>query len=153
MRRPRSHGFYRFFAFESILILFLLNVDYWFADPFSVVHIISWLLLISSIFMVAQGFYLLHTMGRPEHGIENTKALVTRGIYKYVRHPLYSSLLLLVWGVFFKNTSLLSTILVIVTSMFLIVTAKVEEAENLQKFGAEYNEYMKTTKMFIPFLF
>jgi protein-S-isoprenylcysteine O-methyltransferase Ste14 len=36
---------------------------------------------------------------------------------------------------------------------FLIATAKVEEVENLSKFGADYAAYMKTTKMFIPFLF
>ena len=35
LRAPRSHGFYRFFAWESILALFLLNVTAWFRDPFS----------------------------------------------------------------------------------------------------------------------
>jgi protein-S-isoprenylcysteine O-methyltransferase Ste14 len=39
------------------------------------------------------------------------------------------------------------------TSAFLIATAKVEETENLEKFGSDYAVYMKTTKMFIPFLF
>jgi len=34
LRDFRSHGFFRFFAFESILGLFLLNVTYWFRDPF-----------------------------------------------------------------------------------------------------------------------
>ncbi len=86
-------------------------------------------------------------------GFENTTTLVIVGTYKYIRHPLYSSLLLLGWGIFFKNLSLLSSILVLVTSAFLIATAKVEETENLEKFGSDYAVYMKTTKMFIPFLF
>ena len=40
---PRSHGFYRFFAWELILILFLLNVNYWFLDPFSLHQIFAWI--------------------------------------------------------------------------------------------------------------
>jgi protein-S-isoprenylcysteine O-methyltransferase Ste14 len=31
--------------------------------------------------------------------------------------------------------------------------AKAEEAENLQRFGDDYAAYMKTTTMFLPFLF
>ncbi len=30
LRAPRSHGFYRFFAWEFILALFLLNANVWF---------------------------------------------------------------------------------------------------------------------------
>ena len=33
LRVPRSHGFYRFFAWEFILALFLLNIDVWFQNP------------------------------------------------------------------------------------------------------------------------
>jgi len=31
----RTHGFFRFFAFECLLGLVLLNADYWFRRPFS----------------------------------------------------------------------------------------------------------------------
>ncbi len=150
--RVRSHGFFRLFAFESILALLLLNLEYWFYEPFSTLQIISWLLLFSSLILAVDGFYLLGTAGRPKRGIEETTVSVKRGAYKYIRHPLYSSLLLFGWGVFFKNPSLLSAVLVLVASGFLVATAKAEEAENLQKFGADYAGYMKITKMFIPFL-
>jgi len=153
LRDPQVHGFFRFFAFESILVLILLNLEHWFSNPFSAFQIISWLLLLSSLILVAHGFRLLRMIGRPKGGIENTATLVMRGAYKYIRHPLYTSLLLLGWGVFFKDPSLLGGILVMLTSTFLIATARVEEVENLRKFGADYTAYMKTTKMFIPFLF
>jgi protein-S-isoprenylcysteine O-methyltransferase Ste14 len=152
-RNPRSHGFYRFFAFESTLVLILLNLDNWFRDPFSIHQIVSWLLLFVSIVLVAHGIYLLRVVGRPKSGIESTTTLVMVGAYKYIRHPLYGSLLFLAWGVFFKDVSLLGGILASVATAFLIVIAKMEEAENIQKFGAEYAAYMKTTRMFIPFLF
>jgi len=153
LSNPRSHGFYRFFAFESTLILILLNLENWFRDPFSVHQIVSWLLLLASIILVVHGIYLLRVVGRPKSGIENTTTLVIVGAYKYIRHPLYSSLLFLAWGVFCKAPSIPGGILAVVATAFLVLTARIEESENVQKFGVEYTAYMKKTRMFIPFLF
>jgi protein-S-isoprenylcysteine O-methyltransferase Ste14 len=162
LRAPRSHGFYRFFAWESILALILLNVGRWFHDPFAIHQIISWLLLIASIFLVLHSVHLLRIVGKPDSkreedvpliGIEKTTALVTVGAFKYIRHPLYSSLLFGAWGVFFKDPSWPGGILVLATTIFLTATAKVEEAENIRFFGTAYQEYIEQTKMFVPFLF
>ena len=153
LRNPRSRGFYRFFAFESILILILLNLEHWLSDPFSVHQIVSWLLLFVSIVLVAHGIYLLRVVGRPKSGIESTTVLVIVGAYKYIRHPLYSSLQFLAWGVFCKAPSIPGGILAAVATAFLVTTARIEESENVHKFGVEYAAYMKTTRMFIPFLF
>ena len=161
LRDFRSHGFYRFFAFESILALVLLNLNYWFYEPFSIRQIVSWLLLIISLFLVIYGFQLLRIVGKPDSkrnepslvGIEKTTELVTVGAYRYIRHPLYSSLLFGAWGVFFKHPSWVGVCLAVITTFFLTMTAKIEEAENIRFFGAAYQSYMKQTKMFIPFLF
>ena len=153
MHDRRSHGFYRFFAFEAILMLFLLNVGYWFSDAFSAHQIVSWVLLIASLFLVVKGFRLLRVVGKPEGPIEATTTLVTQGVYRYIRHPLYSSLLLLGWGIFFKRPSLPGGILVLALTLSLVATARVEEAENLHKFGQQYTAYARRTRMFIPFLF
>jgi len=150
---PRSHGFFRFFAFESLLALILLNAEHWFRDIFSPLQIISWLLLLASLIMAVHGFYLLHAVGRAKNGIENTQTLVRLGAYKYIRHPLYCSLLLFGLGALFKNPALISGILALIACAFLFAAAKVEEAENLRKFGTDYSKYMKTTRMFIPFIF
>ena len=42
---PGSHGFFRFFSWEVILALVLLNAEAWFREPFSWHQTISWLLL------------------------------------------------------------------------------------------------------------
>lgn len=152
LRNPRSHGFFRFFAWEAILGMILLTLEVWFKNPFSVPQIISWILLSVSGFLVIHGVHLLRVVGKPRDALEDTTKLVLQGAYKYIRHPLYSSLLFLAWGVFFKNFDFLNTTLVAVATLFLTATARAEEAENLQKFGAEYAEYMKKSKMFIPFL-
>ncbi len=153
LSNPRSHGFYRFFAFESTLVLILMNLENWFTDPFSAHQIVSWLLLLASFILVVHGIYLLRVLGRPKSGIESTTMLVIVGAYKYIRHPLYSSLLFLSWGVFCKAPSIPGGILAVVATAFLVATGRIEESENVQKFGVEYTGYMKKTRMFIPFLF
>jgi len=160
LSNPRSHGFYRFFAFEAIVVLVLLNLDYWLYEPFSLHQIISWLLLIVSLFLVIHGFFLLRMVGNPKIerndrtliGIERTTELVTVGAYRYIRHPLYSSGLIGTWGVFFKNPSWVGFCLAVITTLFWTITARIEEVENIRFFGPAYQMYMKKTKMFIPFL-
>ncbi len=49
MRHPGSHGFYRFFAWELLLALFVLNVRKWFYRPFTPHQLVSWLLLFAGI--------------------------------------------------------------------------------------------------------
>jgi protein-S-isoprenylcysteine O-methyltransferase Ste14 len=161
LRNFRSHGFYRFFVWEAILVLILLNLDYWFYALFSIHQLISWLLLIISIFLVVHGVQLLHAVGNPDDertdpsliGIEKTTELVTVGAYQYIRHPLYSSLLFLAWGTFFKHLSWIGVGLAVLATFFLTMTAKVEEREDVGFFGDVYRDYMKQTKMFVPFLF
>jgi len=48
LRDVHTHGFYRFFAFEAILGLILVNAQAWFREPFSPLHVVSWLLLTAS---------------------------------------------------------------------------------------------------------
>jgi protein-S-isoprenylcysteine O-methyltransferase Ste14 len=153
LRQPRSHGFHRFFVFEAILGLFLLNLRGWFADPLNWHQILSWILLISSIPPVVYGVLLLRSAGKPKGSFEATTQLVTNGIYHFIRHPLYTSLLYLAWGIFFKSPSLLDGCITVVATAFIYATARADENECLVKFGGQYADYMKTTKMFIPFLF
>ena len=160
LRDLRSHGFYRFIAWEIILIMFAANVRYWIENPFSVQQIISWALLIISLILIIQGVQLFRHKGEinPERAdaslvsIEKTTVLVTTGVYRYIRHPFYSSLLFLAWGIFIKQITATLLVLAITATVFLYVTAKQEESENIEYFGDAYREYMDTTKMFIPYV-
>ena len=162
LRQSNSHGFYRFFAWECILLLFLLNVEKWFVDPFSWHQLIAWSLLIISLVPLVFGVRSLRRHGQPTKerpgdpsllAFEKTTALVTTGVYAYIRHPLYSSLLLLAWGIFFKAPCLHAGAPSLVATTFLIVTARADEQECIRFFGTEYQEYIQKTKRFIPFLF
>jgi len=160
LKNPQSHGFYRFFAWEGIIAVVLLNVDSWFTNPSSFFQIISWFLLIISAYLIIQGIILLRVSGSPNEtrqdsslvGFEKTTKLVVEGVYRYIRHPFYCSLLFLCWGAFLKSISWAGLMLSLAATLFLILTAKVEEKENIRYFGSEYKAYMKKTKMFIPFV-
>jgi protein-S-isoprenylcysteine O-methyltransferase Ste14 len=162
LQNPRSHGFYRFFAWEAILGLFLMNVNFWFYEPFAWNQIIAWSLLLMSLVPLALGVYSLRTRGKPARqrdgdstllAFERTTTLVTGGIYHYIRHPLYSSLLLLTWGIFFKFLSVAGTALAALATLLLVATARADETECARFFGPAYEEYMQKTKMFVPYVF
>jgi len=165
LRHPRSHGFPRFFAWECMVLLLLVvwaGARQWFADPLSPRQLASWVLLGASIVFAMPGGLQLLRRGRPAAGradepallgFERTTALVTTGMYRYVRHPLYGSLVFLTWGVFFKGPSIPAGALALAATVLLTATARREEDENLRYFGDAYTAYRKTTRMFIPFVF
>jgi protein-S-isoprenylcysteine O-methyltransferase Ste14 len=148
----RYHGIARFFSFESIFILVLLNIKIWFRDPFSIHQIISWIFLFTSIYPAIAGYMLLKRKGISEKSFENTTALVESGVYRYIRHPLYCSLFLLGTGVMFKDPGYVQIILGLVNFLAVFFTAKIEEKEMIGRFGELYSGYMKRTKMFIPYV-
>jgi len=158
----KSHGFYRFYAWELTLCLLICNYRYWFNDWLGIKQIISWILLVFALYTVIAGMKLLRSAQNPHHEkredealfqFEKTTVLVETGIFKYIRHPLYGSLIFLTWGIFLKHTVILSFLISLISTAFLYFTATVDEKECLEYFGDKYKHYMKRTKMFIPFLF
>jgi protein-S-isoprenylcysteine O-methyltransferase Ste14 len=153
IKEKRYHGIARFFAFESIFILFLLNYRSWFHDPLSWHQVISWILLTGSIYPGIAGFILLKRRGKPEKSFENTTLLVKTGIFKYIRHPLYCSLLLLGTGIMFKEVAIFQLIAGVVNVLAIYLTARIEEKEMIVRFGEQYSQYMSESKMFLPYFF
>lgn len=160
LRHPRSHAFPRFFAFEAILALIIINAPHWFVFPVPIQQVISWLLLVISIVFVVWGVIDLRSTGKavpppegsPMYEWENTERLATTGIFGYIRHPMYSSLLFLAWGALLKSVTTGTLVLVGVATLALVATARAEEVENLARFGTEYQTYMRRTRLFLPFL-
>ncbi|HEY5469152.1 MAG TPA: isoprenylcysteine carboxylmethyltransferase family protein [Bacteroidales bacterium] len=153
IKYKRYHGITRFFAFESAFILVLLNYRIWFINPFSLVQMISWILLILSAYVGIEGYLLLKRQGKSEKSFENTSVLVKSGLFGYIRHPLYLSVFLFGIGVMFKDPRQIQLILGGIILIAIYFTARVEEKEMIAKFGDEYRKYMKETKMFIPYIF
>jgi protein-S-isoprenylcysteine O-methyltransferase Ste14 len=152
VKYKRYHGIARFFAFESVFILVLLNYRFWFLNPFSVRQVISWIFLILSVYVVITGYILLKRKGKSTINFENTSVLVKSGIYGFIRHPLYLSIFLLGTGVMLKDPGPFQLMLGAINLIAIWITAKIEEKEMIEKFGDEYLIYIKETKMFIPFI-
>lgn len=163
LRNPRCHGFYRFFAFVGIAWLLVHALAWWHYQLISLRQIVSLLLLCVSLGLLCGSLrQLLHrgSAGSEQRGaaqrenfaFENTERLVTSGIYRYIRHPMYSSLLFLALGILLKRPALDSLIVCALVAAMLYVTARIEERENCEFFGADYQRYQQRSKMFIPAL-
>lgn len=152
-RARQAYGFSRFFAFESLVLLIVWNTHRWFRDPFSRQQMVSWIIFVASTALAVHGLHLLKVVGKARARImEDTQIVVRVGAYRYIRHPLYASLMLFGWGVFLKGGDFASASLALAATILLISTARYEEYFNIGRFGTVYSEYMRSTKMFLPFL-
>ncbi len=157
----KSHGFYRFISWICIAWLIATNYRDWFNNPFSIRQIISWIFLVISGYLVVVGVILMKKIGNPKNNrnekslyqFEQTTELVDKGIFKLIRHPLYSSLLFLTWGIFLKNPTIELLFITLLSTTFLYLAAIFDEKECVNFFGDKYIEYMKRSKRFIPYIF
>lgn len=77
--------------------------------------------------------------------------LVTHGVYRSLRHPMYSSLLLYSLGQALVVPNWLAGPAYLLATLLLIaLRLQPEERMMLEKFGPNYEQYMATTKRLIP---
>ena len=86
---------------------------------------------------------------RPE--IKNNAKLISTGAYKYIRHPMYFCVLLIMGGVIVSDINLINIICYIILIIVLYLKSIKEELLWSEKLE-EYASYKKRTKMFIPFV-
>ena len=79
---------------------------------------------------------------------ERPAKLVTNGLYRYVRHPLYAAGLLFIWLAPLMSVN--SLILFTSLTIYIIVGAFFEERKLSREFGQEYLDYRSVTPMLIP---
>jgi len=94
--------------------------------------------------------YLGSNWGMPMSVKENPQ-LVTTGPYRYIRHPIYSGVMLAALGSSLVNPWWL--IVFIVSSVYFAISAFAEDRQMQAQFPAEYPAYKKGTCMLIPFIF
>jgi len=78
--------------------------------------------------------------------------LVTTGPYRFVRHPIYTGLITAMIGSLLAE-GLIWMIWLVCMGFYFIYSAKQEEKSMMLQFPDRYAEYMKGTKMLIPFIF
>jgi protein-S-isoprenylcysteine O-methyltransferase Ste14 len=95
-------------------------------------------------------FYIGRNWGMPMSRRENPD-LVTTGPYRFVRHPIYSGLILGFTGTALA-TSLLGLIVAVGVTAFFTYSATREEKFLAAQFPAAFPPYKARTKMLIPFI-
>ena len=79
---------------------------------------------------------------------EKPSALVTGGMYRLVRHPLYLFSLLFLW--LSPSMSVNTFVFYVAITVYIFIGACFEERKLLREFGAGYAEYKSVTPMMIP---
>lgn len=87
---------------------------------------------------------------RPD--IKDNCTLISHGIYRYIRHPMYASVLLSMLGVAIMYANLYAIVLYIVLLVNMLVKMFYEESLWKNRSG-EYQEYAQNRYRLIPYIF
>jgi protein-S-isoprenylcysteine O-methyltransferase Ste14 len=162
LRRRLGNGFMKFYrllynifaaiSFLPILYLMVMLPDtvlYQVPAPFSYVIRLGQLLsLILLLVAVLQTDVLSFVGLRQLFEEEKTGVLITRGLYKFVRHPLYTFSLLILW--LSPSLSLNSFVVYLGLTLYILIGIIFEERKLVREFGRNYEEYRSITPMLIP---
>ena len=83
--------------------------------------------------------------------LKDKHQLVTHGIYRFIRHPMYTSVLLFCLAFTLTNSHNLSQIIMLVLFVDLIIKSNVEETLLIERFNT-YQDYKNKAGRFLPFL-
>jgi len=157
-RVSRAGGLFRLFVVVTVILLFIWSDRFRqfaqsspFASPafmvFGTVLTVFGLML-----AVWARVYLGKNWGMPMT-LKEAPELVTSGPYRFVRHPIYGGILLAMLGSAFADSGGALWLLVfILFGSYFIFSAKKEEQLMVQQFPDRYPEYMKRTKMIVPWV-
>lgn len=81
---------------------------------------------------------------------EKSAALVTSGLYRLVRHPLYFAGLLILW--LSPQVTVNSFTMYVGATVYILIGAYFEERKLLREFGPSYADYKSRTPMLVPWL-
>ncbi len=107
-------------------------------------------LLFLGILFFTGGILLLITASLNLRKSVNTKEIVISGPFKYIRHPIYTSIYILSIGLGLIFFAWLWFIIMIVFIPFWYIECREEEKEMIKLYGKKYIEYQRKTGMFLP---
>jgi protein-S-isoprenylcysteine O-methyltransferase Ste14 len=115
-----------------------------------------WLGVLMGVLCTLGIYWLFSSIGSgitPTSATRREHKLVTRGPYRWVRHPLYTigSSMFVAFGLMADNWYI--ALLGVLAFIGMAIRTPKEEANLIAKFGDEYREYMKRTGKFLPKLF
>jgi protein-S-isoprenylcysteine O-methyltransferase Ste14 len=104
--------------------------------------------------MVVLGFLALRTTFQPGGFAPRAHdALVTSGIYSWVRHPLNVGVLSVILGIALAVQSLFVLILFIIYLILVLRVISIEESHLSEAFGEVYGSYSRSVRRLVPFIY
>ncbi|MEK6256743.1 MAG: isoprenylcysteine carboxylmethyltransferase family protein [Chloroflexota bacterium] len=85
--------------------------------------------------------------------IREDHKLITHGIYRFVRHPIYLGTLLVMIGLPVFVWSLYGTLIMSTLIPVFLIRIRMEEKLLTEEFGDAYRTYRKATRKLIPFIY
>ena len=133
--------------------VYLINPNWMAWSKIGLPDSVRWIGVGLGVLCVLGIYWLFSSIGTgitPTSGTRKEHQLVTHGIYRYIRHPLYTvgSSLFISFGM--MADSWFVAALGILTFILMAIRTPKEEANLIEKFGDEYREYMKRTGRFLP---
>ncbi len=133
--------------------VYLINPNWMAWSKIGLPDSVRWIGVGLGVLCVLGIYWLFSSIGAgitPTSGTRKEHKLVTHGIYRYIRHPLYTvgSSLFISFGM--MADSWFVAALGILTFILMAIRTPKEEANLIEKFGDEYREYMKRTGRFLP---
>ncbi|MHC1708888.1 MAG: protein-S-isoprenylcysteine O-methyltransferase [Methanomassiliicoccales archaeon] len=84
-------------------------------------------------------------------GLHGEQSLVKNGVYRHVRHPMYTSLWLWAFSMpLLLHNLVAGAIFLVVFGSFYVARVPIEEAHMTERFGEEYVDYMGETGRLLP---
>lgn len=127
------------------------NLTFW--DNFFIYLIGISLLIIGGIILIYSRL-LIGKFGSSKITIEEKHHLVIKGIYKHIRHPIYLGMILVFSGFALSFRSLILPI-IFFFSFFILFKNRMDTEEKLlkERFGNDYELYLKRTKRLFPYIY
>jgi protein-S-isoprenylcysteine O-methyltransferase Ste14 len=102
------------------------------------------------VFMLVAGYLAGAGMKIVFGEVREKPAVINKGPFRFVRHPIYLSEILFYFGLLWFRASLAAFIIWIFAIIFFVYISRHEEKLLLARFGDDYKEYMQKVGMFIP---
>ena len=123
----------------------LFNQKLIYKEFFIINYVSNFLIILALIFIIFSFKELGNSISPMPRPKKNSK-LITSGIYRIFRHPMYYSLIIISFSLFIKSFILYNLILSILLTFIIAIKIKIEEEYLIKKFN-KYNLYKKEVKI------
>ena len=139
-----------FVGIQGLLLIALIlwpRADHWPVPGW--LNLFGAVLVASGLVLVAVAVIGLGSSATPTPVPTERGKLVTTGLYRFSRHPIYSGVLLAVIGIVIRSGNLVTLLIGASTGLFFTIKARWEE-DRLEERYPDYHDYAAQTGRFLP---